>query len=131
MGMMSYIAHYKNKYPGGSVRASDHALDVYTASGEHAVALRKNGAGQWVDESAQYGCSDAHDLSPIPKDSRVHKIVGGKLGFDEHAEERKDKSKSFLCSKGEKVLSCSELSKQGFEFDEKQRLLKKPESKSE
>lgn len=124
--MKSLILHYKNKYPGGSVRASDQALDVYSSSGEHVVALRKNGAGQMVCVSEEYGLRDAHDLAPIPKDARVHKLVDGKIGLDDQAEERKSLLKDFLCpDKKDVVLSCDALSKKhGKKFDEKQKLIK-------
>ena len=82
--MKSYIVHYKNKYPGSRVEAGEDFLNVYCAGGEHRVALRRNGAGQIVDVSEEYGCLDRHDLAPIPKMSRVHKLhKDGKIGLDE------------------------------------------------
>lgn len=122
--MLSYIAHYRNKYPGGQVQASEHSLDVYDAEGRHVVALRKDGAGQWMDKSEEFGCEHAHCLSPIPKDARVHKIVDGKLGLDEYAEERMEFSKAF--AEDGRVPSCDELKKDGWRFDEKQRVVQKP-----
>ena len=101
--MLSWVVHYKNKYPGSRVVQSENALDVYDASGEHVVALRKNGAGQMVCESEKYGCVDRHDLAPIPKDSRVHKVQDGKVGFDEKAESRKESRKALM--RGNKILS--------------------------
>lgn len=121
--MRNIAVHYKNKYPGAVVEYSDDRLDVY--SGEyHLVALRKNGAGQWVDKSEEIGCMERHDLSPIPKDARVFKEVDGKISLDEKADERRSLREKFL-SNG-KILSCEELSKKGFQFDEKQRLLVAP-----
>lgn len=124
--MKSLVLHYKNKYPKGQVRFSDDSLDVYSASGEHVIAMRKNGASQMVDVSAEYGLRDSHDLAPIPKDARVHKLVDGKIGLDEKHEERSKSREEFLCPKhGDRVMSCDEASKKhGFSFDEKQRLLK-------
>lgn len=87
--MKSWIAHYRNKYPKGSVRSSESAIDVYDAEGGHRVALRKNGANQMVDASEELGCIDRHDLSPIPKDARVHKLYpSGMIGLSEEHEER-------------------------------------------
>lgn len=138
--MKSWVVHYKNKYPDAKVMASDNSLDVHLKDGTHAVSVVKNGAGQWVDQSAEMGCRDRHDLAPIPKDSRVHKIVEGKygvrrdssgkemdvlgpvIGFAEEAEERKVKREKFV--KDGRVLSCDELKAHGFLFCEKQNLVK-------
>lgn len=115
--MLSYILHYKNKYPGGLVQSSASGLDVYDAAGNHCVALRRDGSGALVDQSAQLGCKDAHDLSPIPKDSRVFKLSkDGKIVEDEKAPARKTLREAFL--KDGKILSCAEF---GLEhFDERQ-----------
>ncbi len=102
--MLSYIVHYKNKYPGGQVQASENAIDVYDVQNNHAVALRKNGAGQWVDESEKFGCIDKHCLAPIPKDARVHKVQNGVVGFDEDSAERISK-RSDLIREDRKILS--------------------------
>lgn len=125
--MKSWIVHYKNKYPGAKVQSSESALDVYLGD-HHVVALRKDGAGGWADHSEEMGCRDRHDLAPIPKDARVHKVVDGKVGFDELAEERKQKCRRFV--KDGRVLSCDELKKHGFQFDEKQRVVAEPQAKS-
>ena len=121
----SWFIHYKNKYPGGSVRMSDASFDVYAASGEHVVALRKDGAGGWSDQSAELGLRDAHDLAPIPKDSRVHKLVDGKVGLSEEHEHREKARGAYVCpDKKDVVLSCDALKKHGFSFDEKQKEIK-------
>lgn len=120
--MLNWVVHYKNKYPSGRVVASENALDVWNADGDHAVALRKDGAGQWVCQSEEFGCVDCHDLAPIPKDARVFKVNAGKIGRDEKHEERSKAKDQFMDDKG-RVKSCDELKGQ-FEFDEKQRLLK-------
>lgn len=122
--MKSWVIHYKNKYPGGRVISGENSLDVYNASGEHCVSLQKGGDGGFHCVSADMGCIDRHDLSPIPKDSRVFKLKDGKIGFDEESESRKDLSKKF--AKNGKIQSCEELSKQGFKFDEKQKVLSEP-----
>ena len=114
--MLPYAAHLKNKYPGGRVVVSEEAIDAYCAGGEHRVALRKNGAGQWVDQSERLGCVDSFDLAPIPKDCRVHKAFSDKLGLDDKADERKEKRKALVRSG--KVLSIAEYQKEGLQFDE-------------
>lgn len=113
--MLPIITHYKNKYPGGSVRSSDSAIDVYDASGEHVVALRKNGADQLVCQSKQLGCRDVHDLAPIPKDARVHKCYkDGRIAPSEEAASRRKVQKELAeCEVGPKgcVPSIHELHK--------------------
>lgn len=123
--MLSYLVHFKNKYPGAQVFSSESAIDVFK-DGEHLVAMRKNGAGQWVCESEKLGASDKFCLAPIPKDSRVYKVVDGKVSLSEEHAERKELGKQFLCEKGIKVLSCKELESKGYEFDQKQKVSKKP-----
>lgn len=92
--MKSYIVHYRNKYPGGRVDASETSIDAYDSYGRHRVALRKNGAGQWICHSEEFGCLDRHDLAPIPKNSRVWKhYKDGKIGPSEEASERFEDSK--------------------------------------
>lgn len=123
--MKSLYVHYINKYPGGRVIQSESSLDVYSQSGEHVVAMRKNGAGQMVCVSEEYGLRDRHSLEPIPKESRIFKVRDGKVALDEKAEERKESMKAFLCPQhGDKVLSCEELKALGHRFDEKQRQIK-------
>lgn len=113
--MKPWVVHYRNKYPGGSVHASETAIDVYNADGEHCVALRKNGAGQMVCQSKELGCKDQHDLSPIPKDARVHKLYAdGSVGMSEEAAERKKVAAelaSHECGGKGKVPSIQELHK--------------------
>ena len=122
--MKSWMVHYKNKYPGGRVQSSENSLDVFSASGEHVVAMRKNGAGQMVCVSEEMGLRDSHDLAPIPKDSRVHKMVGGKISKDDKHEERMKLKDKFLCpDRKDMVLSCADLAKAGMSFDEKQKLV--------
>jgi hypothetical protein len=124
--MDSLYIHYKNKYPNGRVMQTDTSLDVFNSAGEHVVALRKNGAQQMVCVSEAMGLRDKHCLAPIPKDSRVHKLVEGKVSFDDKAEERMKLKDNFLCPEREDViLSCAELTKNHkMVFDEKQKLQK-------
>ena len=114
----SFHLHYKNKYPGGQVQSSSHGIDVYDADGNHAVALRADGAGSLVCQSEALGCSDRHDLAPIPKDARLYKMVDGKIAKDDKFEERSKKLKAFL--RGSKIASCFELGLSN--FDDKQQL---------
>lgn len=123
--MESAVIHYKNKYPNAHIIESGDSIDVYCRGGFHRVALRKNGAGQWVCQSEQHGCIDRHDLSPIPKDARVHKLfAGGRRGMDEKAEERK-KSRKALEVNG-KVPSVVELQAAGWDIDRDGKVLAAP-----
>lgn len=124
--MLNWLVHYKNKYPGCRVIQSESALDVFKGD-DHLVAIRKNGANQWVDESEKYGCVERHDLAPIPKDARVHKVQDGKVGLDEEHAERMQKREKFL--ENGKVLSIQELKADGFKFDESGRMLEEPAKK--
>lgn len=133
--MKALFVHYKNKYPGGRIEFGDDYLDVYDADGAHRVSLHKNGAGQLVCRSEQLGCVDKHDLSPIPKESRLWKVgkkdvldkEGKKVGEleavvkDEKYDQRLESVKKYL--KDGKVCSCEEitaLSKGEIRFDDKQ-----------
>lgn len=113
--MKNWVVHYKNKYPGCIVQSSDAALDVFLGE-DHLVSIQKNGAGQWADQSEGMGLAERHDLSPLPKDARVHKVVDGKVGLDERHEERREARAKFM--DGGKVLSIEELQKKGFRFDQ-------------
>lgn len=134
--MKSYTLHYRNKYPKGHVQATENAVDVYDHEGSHCVALRKNGAGQWVDESGAQGCLDKHDLAPIPKDSRLFKeevkdgAATGRIIKDEKYDERTSKIDKFLDESDRFVMSCEDLKSKGFEFDEKQRCIREPQAES-
>lgn len=111
-----WLAHYKNKYPGGKVEFSEDKLDVFNEDGDHCVALRRRGDGSVADCSEEYGCLDRHDLSPIPKNSRVFKLyIDGKVAPSEEAAERKKASAELLV--GGKILSSEEYAKHGVEFD--------------
>ena len=106
----SYIAHYKNKYPKGQVKASDSSLDVWDRDGEHVVALRKDGAGQWKCVSKEVGARDEHDLSPIPKEARVHKLYkDGRIAPSEEAAERKEHASKLADEHGGKIPSIDEI----------------------
>lgn len=78
-----FIAHYMNKYPGGSVDSDGSTyLRATDAKGKLRVSLVA-GAGSMVDNSKMVGASDCHNLSPIPKDCRV--FCDGVDGIHRHA----------------------------------------------
>ena len=86
---LSAFAHLKNKYPGGEVHHGSDSIDAYAADGSHRVAIRKNGAGQWVDQSEAFGLQDRMCLAPIPKNARAHKLyASGKIAPSEEHDER-------------------------------------------
>jgi len=116
MGFKAYKAHYLNKFPGSQVSYNESSLDVYR-DGEHLVHLEKDGHGIIQDRSDEQGCSSKHDLSPIPKNARAHKLhKDGKLGKSEEYSERKSVGLSLDQQFGH-VPSIDELKKQKFEFD--------------
>lgn len=124
----SFIAHYRNKYPGGQVQATENALDVFNAAGELAVALRKDGANQFTDASKEMGALHAHCLAPIPKDARVFKVCpnSGALIRDEEADKRAPIAAQYAKEYGF-VPSCAELEKAKVaKFDDKQRRIDQP-----
>lgn len=86
--MLSYLAHYMNKYPDGSVDVFENDIMVYDRDGKKCVQLRKNGFGVWEDVSHRHACADSHDLEPIPKESRAWKHYGTHIGKSEEYEER-------------------------------------------
>ncbi len=108
--MKSLIVHYRNKFPGSAVKASDSSFDVYSSEGSHLVSLCKNGAGQWVDQSESLGCESKHDLSPIPRDCRVWKLNrDGMIVKDDQAEARAKVAAEAASKHGGKIPSIAEL----------------------
>lgn len=108
-----------NKYPGGSVELSDDKLDVWDHEGRHCVSLRKNGGGNWDDVGEANGLPHRHDLSPIPKQSRLYKEINGKISKDDQYADRVKMVESYMDDG--RVLSCEELQKSGKKrFDSKQ-----------
>lgn len=126
--MQSWKVHYKNKYPGCSIRESESSFDVYSKSGEHLISVRKNGAGQMLDMSEADGLPERHDLAPIPRDARVFKVMGGKIAHDDKAKAREKAREEFV--RGEKVASCDELSQEGYEFSAKGDVSLRPSKKA-
>lgn len=94
MSQLSLKKHYEKKYPGGRVFISDSAVDVYNSNGEHVVALRKDGHGNMVCRSEEFGTMDRHDLAPMP----------GCPGY--HGEEI---AKEHFCTRSGKLKSGKEL----------------------
>ena len=121
--MLSVVLHLKNKYPDAKIFSSEQSIDVFVGD-SHKVALRKSGAGQWLDQSEVLGAEDKFCLAPIPKDSRLYKLIDGKVSKVEEYEERKVLKDDFIFDG--KVLSCKELESKGFEFCDKQKTIKKP-----
>ena len=62
--MKHLIDYYKGIFKGGRVACSEDSLEVYDKEGNHCISLNKNGAGQIVDMSVEYGCTHRHSLSP-------------------------------------------------------------------
>ncbi len=115
---LSAYAHLKNKYPGAHIQCSESAIDVHDAEG-HRVALRKNGAGQWVDVGEQLGCVDKFCLAPIPKNARAFKLyAGGKVAESEEHEERSEVAAKLADAHGGRVPSLAELAKAGAKIDQ-------------
>ncbi len=113
--MKSYIVHYKNKYPKGEVRHSESGLSVYDSQKKLRVQLAKSGSGDLVDVSEEYGAIDRHDLAPIPKESRIHKLYSREgqqpaIGLSEEHEERSKAIEAILAdSDGERIPSMAEV----------------------
>lgn len=127
----SWYVHYMNKYPKAQIKASDDSLDVFTKNGEHLLAVRRDGAGGWHCKSEELGARDRHDLSPIPKEARLYKVVDGKIVKDDKYDERAKLAHKFACPVlKDKVLSCDELKKLGWAFAENQAFMSEP-AKSE
>lgn len=125
--MKHLVVHYKNKYPDCHVDHSDDKLDVHGAEGL-LVSLRRDGSGMIVDKSAENGASDKHDLSPIPKDARVHKLYeSGKMGLSEESEKRKLAVKKLHVDG--KILSINEYKTLGYEFNDKGEVKEWPKAK--
>lgn len=114
----SLVVHYKNKYPGHIVLAKEDSLDVYSLSGEHKVALRKDGSGNLICQSAEHGASDCHDLSPIPKNARAWRLADdGSIEPVKEFEARKKVGETLSKEFGGKVPSLEELEAKGYEFE--------------
>ena len=115
--MNSYVVHLKNKFPGGRVAETETAIDAFDKAGIHQVAMRKNGAGQWVDKSKEVGAAGEFDLAPIPRDARVHAVTSEGRGLHVDAEKRKKARGKF--EEKNRILSMKELEEKGWRFNDK------------
>lgn len=107
--MKSFVAHYQNKYPGGSVDYTETTLVAYDYKGRKRVSLAIGGNGELVDRSQETGSLDQHCLSPIPKNSRAFKLhKDNRLGPSEEYQERIVAAKSIAVDG--KVLAIAEYS---------------------
>ncbi len=97
----SFIVHYKNKYPNARVEYSDNHLQVLSKDGEVLVSLRRGGGGSLIDFQKQDGAKYAHDLSPIPKNTRVYKLTHEhEIEKDEESQDRSVIAKHFCDTLG-------------------------------
>lgn len=112
--MKSLALHYQNKYPDGHVNHTESSLDAYDNAGALVVSLRRDGHGKIVDQSKENGALDSHDMCPIPKNARVHKLCGltGHMKLDEKAAERK--AAALKLAVDGKVLSIKEYKEKGY-----------------
>lgn len=99
----SQLCHLKSKYHGFLVIPQASGVDVFRKNGEHMLCVRDG-----VDLSPELGCSHRFDLSPIPKVTRLFKVVGEKIVQDELHAERLELRKNFVSYDGH-VPSCYEL----------------------
>jgi hypothetical protein len=115
--MLSYVAHYKNKFPGARVEFSEENLNVYSSAGALLVSLSRGGGGVLVDQGKMLGALYEHCLAPIPKNARVHKLTAdNKIALDELHAERTLVAKELTSIYG-MVPSIAALKKSGCEFE--------------
>lgn len=129
----SHYVHLKNKYPNGNVIPSSDGIDVFDKeTGEHLLALRRDGSGSDVDVSADLDLPHRFCLAPIPKDARVHKMNrDNSIGLDDKSDERLEKRAQFICPVNGYVKSTADLKKDGWEFDDKGRTVVQGSAPSE
>lgn len=127
--MLSIVVHYKNKYPKARVEHNEDQLNVYAQDGTLLVALKRGGGGALVDVGEQLGAKDKHDMSPLPKNARVHKLtVDGKIALDELHAERRPEARAIADQFGGKVPCIPSLKKKGYEFDGDSLVMSQPQS---
>lgn len=116
--MLPFVVHYKNKYPGCHIDHSEDHLNVYDQEGNLQVAIKRGGGGALVDLGEQLGAADKHDVSPIPKNTRVYKLTAdNKIQLDEKHAERRLVAKALAGEFGGKVPCIKSLKDKGYEFD--------------
>lgn len=112
--MKSYVAHYMNKYPGGSVDSDGETyLRAFDAAGKLRVVLG-HGAGSVRDNSKLAGALDCHDLSPIPKDCRVFCDRAEGVERHQEADARSEVAVALAEQFGGKVPSVEEMLGENF-----------------
>lgn len=113
----SFVVHYKNKYPTATIDHSDNHLRVISAKGEILVSIKRGGGGVLVDCQNEDFARDPHDLSPLPKNTRVYKLTADhSFAKDELATEREPVAKRLFETYG-KVPSIDECKKLKLELD--------------
>ena len=106
----SLVVHLKNKYPDCQVYSSESVISVCRGNDE-ILKLQRTAHGAFEDVSEAHGLSEKFDLSPIPKDSRIHKLgKDGKICKDDEHEKRKPIAEAILAKYG-KIPSVEELCK--------------------
>jgi len=109
MKMKPFVAHYLNKYPGGTVDSdADTYLRAYDSKGKLRVVLA-DGAGSVQDRSKLAGAPDCHDMAPIPKDCRVFCDRAEGVELHQEAESRKEVAKAVAEKFGGRVPSVAEI----------------------
>lgn len=120
--MKSWIVHYKNKYPGGLVLASEQSINVYCNRGVHRVSMQRDGHGNMVCVSEELGLRDGHSLDPIPKNSRVWKLyASGKIALSEEGKDRLVDARSMMVEG--RIPSIAEFKALGAGVDQQGNLL--------
>jgi hypothetical protein len=87
--LKSLVVHYKNKYPTARVESGENHLAVISKDGELLVSVKRGGGGVVFDAQKDDGAKYPHDMSPIPRNTRVYKLtVHHTIEKDEEAAER-------------------------------------------
>lgn len=110
-----FIAHYRNKYPGGYVDSDGSSyLRAYDGKGNLRVVLC-SAAGSLQDRSKICGAPDSHDASPIPKDCRVYCDKQDGVELHKDSEARAEVAKKVSARFGGRVPSIEEMSGKSFQ----------------
>lgn len=107
-----FVVHYRNKYPTATINHDDNHLKVVSPKGEVLVSIKRGGGGVILDCQKEDFARDAHDLSPIPRNTRVYKLTGEHtIEKDELAEEREPVSKKLFETYGKipSIAECKNL----------------------
>lgn len=94
--LKSLVVHYKNKYPTARVESGENHISVISKEGELLVSVKRGGGGVIIDSQKNDGAKYAHDMSPIPRNTRVWKLTTAhEVEKDEEAAERLPTAKMF------------------------------------